>query len=107
MSAPPTTPRASWSEWLTTGVKDVALSGAALSPGDVHAPVANTSCKDALNTCCSWEPHAHRSVSSLPAHADEQLQARDLSRADPELRQRFGKGTHYNLKVRVHRRTAT
>ena len=34
-----------------------------------------------------------------PARPDEQLQARDLSRADPEVTKRFGKGTHYNLKV--------
>jgi len=39
-----------------------------------------------------------------PAHvsrasADEQLKQRDLSRSDPELVKRFGKGTHYDLKA--------
>jgi hypothetical protein len=38
------------------------------------------------------------------AAADEQLAARDLSRADPELQKRFGKGTRYHLKARRPRR---
>jgi len=35
------------------------------------------------------------------ALSDEQLAARDLSRPDAELVQRFGKGTRYDLKVLI------
>jgi hypothetical protein len=42
-------------------------------------------------------------VSRIRARADEQLAARDLARADPELHKRFGKGTRYDLKARPAR----
>ena len=66
----------SWSgAWLTSGVKDLSLSGTPAS-----------------FVRCVLAPHS--------TAADEQLAQRDLTRTDPEVVRRFGKGTRYDLKVR-------